>query len=329
VSVIHVINRLVPGGAEKQLQEIARLSQFPSEIVELQAPSTSSRAGVRRLGRILRTTDARVVVAWLDRSQIGVALAAHRGQRLVAAIGGLPRRTGLSAWQMRLALARFDRLVANSEASRVANASFLRPLSPKAFDVIPNGVSVPQSTAGPEHGEIARIAFVGRNDPAKGLDVLVAALNDLATHLCRPFEAVFVGEGVPAEVARLGVSCPHEVHPRVAEPWDLLGHVDVLVVPSRSEGSPNVVLEAFSRHVPVVATTAGGIPELCAEDRAVMRSVDDPRGLSDAIASVVLDPVSATRRADRAFEYVVRAHAWARIVGAWDRVLQEELERCA
>jgi glycosyltransferase involved in cell wall biosynthesis len=321
--IVHVINRLVPGGAENQLREITGRSRLDAEVVELQPGPMSRVATIRRLRHLIGGRRPGVIVAWLDRSQLAVALVASRSQRLVAAIGGMPRRTGPAGWQLRLAFTRFDRFVSNSRISRAATVDFARPFTLPHFDVIPNGVSVPVATERHENA-ITRIGFIGRDDPAKGLDVMLAALERANF----PVEAVFVGEGVPAAVETRAPSFRHETYPRVTDPWSLVGSVDVVVVPSRSEGSPNVVIEAFARKIPVVATTAGGIPELVQDERALAVAPDDPGALAEALRRVIAEPEEARRRAERAYSYAVEKHAWERVVDAWDTLLEEELAQC-
>jgi glycosyltransferase involved in cell wall biosynthesis len=328
MSVVHVISRLVPGGAENQLQGIVERSKLAQEIIELQPVQELSRAAaLRRLHQLIASRNPGVVVAWLDRSQLAVAASPRHGRQLVAAIQGMPRRTGLAAWTMRGAFRRFDRLVSNSEASREATRVFARPFSLQRFDVIPNGVDLHARPASQprEPGKPVRIAFIGRNDPAKGLDVLLRALGRLDDVA---FEAVLVGDGVPDAVAAAAPAYPHTIHPRVADPWDRVGHVDVLALPSLSEASPNVIVEAFARGIPVVATTAGGTSELVEKGRALAVRPGDPNELRAALANIARDPGAARGRALVARDYVERVHRWDRVVEGWDMLLQEELSAC-
>jgi glycosyltransferase involved in cell wall biosynthesis len=63
---------------------------------------------------------------------------------------------------------------------------------------------------------------------------------------------------------------------------------DVFVLPSRSEGSPNVLLEAMAASVPVVATAVGGVPEMVvANESALLVPSNDPPALAAAISRIL------------------------------------------
>lgn len=77
----------------------------------------------------------------------------------------------------------------------------------------------------------------------------------------------------------------------------LLGAADVVVVPSRWEGQPLIVQEALTAGRPVVASRAGGIPEVTGEDAALLVPQGDPAALAAAVASVLDDPGLAAKLA--------------------------------
>ena len=65
---------------------------------------------------------------------------------------------------------------------------------------------------------------------------------------------------------------------------------DMLALPSHSEGSPNVLLEAMAAGVPVVATEVGGVPEIVTHDEsALLVSQRDPHAMAAAIGRVLTD----------------------------------------
>jgi glycosyltransferase involved in cell wall biosynthesis len=220
---------------------------------------------------------------------------------------------------LRAAFARYDAFVANSEASRAATVAFAAPVPLHPFAVIPNGVDAADPPPPSAPRDRLRVGFIGRNDPAKGFDVFLDALELLGDE---PVDAVAVGHGVPELVEQRGLDRV-EAHGRCADAWGRLGTVDVLVVPSRSEGSPNVVLEAFVRCVPVISTDAGGAGELAADGRGTVVPSEDPPSLAAAIRRARLDPDRGRGGAERARNYVVRAHAWRRVVAAYDALLRE------
>lgn len=154
----------------------------------------------------------------------------------------------------------------------------------------------------------ARIGSVGRLVPVKGFDVLVEAARSLQGEV--DAEYVVVGDGPEREAlerraAGLPVRFPGALH----EPADVarfLRGLDVFVLPSRSEGLPNVVLEAAACSVPVVATRAPGIDGAAAG--AVLVPADDPAALAAALRSQVDDPVAASPLGVGTFSDVARGH---------------------
>ncbi len=70
----------------------------------------------------------------------------------------------------------------------------------------------------------------------------------------------------------------------------------MLVVPSLTEGSPLIVLEAMAAGVPVVASAVGGIPDQVRHDEeGVLVPPDDPDALAGALGSLLEDPARARR----------------------------------
>ena len=71
----------------------------------------------------------------------------------------------------------------------------------------------------------------------------------------------------------------------------LLPELDVMAMTSRTEGLGTSILDAFAAQVPVVATAAGGIPELIEDGRTgLLRPVEDDEALARAVEHVLQDP---------------------------------------
>ncbi|HVO65293.1 MAG TPA: glycosyltransferase family 4 protein [Syntrophales bacterium] len=144
--------------------------------------------------------------------------------------------------------------------------------------VIPNGVDSYKFCPAPKE-EIRRrlklldkkiILSVGHLTPNKGFDYLIKALKILQTELNKEsVYLVIVGEGEfrkelektisllnLEEDVKLAGAIPHE------ELRDWYSAADVFCLASQQEGWPNVILESLACGTPVVATSAGGIPEI-------------------------------------------------------------------
>jgi len=80
-------------------------------------------------------------------------------------------------------------------------------------------------------------------------------------------------------------------------------------LPSISEGSPNVILEAMAAGLPIAATRAGGVPEILENDvTGLVVPTQNPQALSDAIQQLLLSPELRARLASAARRQVDTAH---------------------
>jgi glycosyltransferase involved in cell wall biosynthesis len=76
----------------------------------------------------------------------------------------------------------------------------------------------------------------------------------------------------------------------------VLDAATVLVLPSRSEGLPRIVVEAFCRGRAVVAARSGGIPDLVSDgENGLLVPAEDPNSLADALLQVLSDSDLAER----------------------------------
>jgi glycosyltransferase involved in cell wall biosynthesis len=141
----------------------------------------------------------------------------------------------------------------------------------------------------------ADIVFVGELRHIKGLDLLIAAIAEASRHLGRPITATIVGEGpdrarfedaaavagISGAVRFLGAMPAAEAFP--------LGRL--MVIPSRAESFPYVVLEAMAVGIPLVASDVGGIGE--AVDAEALVPPGDISALAAAIVAILADPEAA------------------------------------
>jgi glycosyltransferase involved in cell wall biosynthesis len=161
----------------------------------------------------------------------------------------------------------------------------------------------PATSAGTPGAGIAPLAVpegrpvvfgAGRLAPQKGFGVLLEAAASWRALDPVPL-VVIAGEGplggeLMARAAALGVDAVFAGHrDDVAA---LLAVAAVFVLPSQWEGQPLALQEALRAGTPVVATRAGGIPEL-AGDAALLVPPGDAPALAAAVSSVLTDPLLA------------------------------------
>ena len=136
------------------------------------------------------------------------------------------------------------------------------------------------------------VLFVGVLERYKGVDVLAEAWPKVEARLPEATLHV-VGEG-PQELPGGRVRWDQRLAPHdVARALD---RASLLVLPSRSEGLPRIVIEAFCRGRAVVATRAGGTPDIVEDGvSGLLVPPEDPDALTDAVTRCLEDRVLLAR----------------------------------
>ena len=173
------------------------------------------------------------------------------------------------------------------------------------------------------------IVSIGRLSREKGHDVLIDACARLDALLRERLTVIIVGAG-PAR-ARLEARARSGRVPVRFEGFQpcvdqYYAAADLFVLPSRSEGSPNVLLEALAAGCPVIATRVGGVPEIVEHGvSASLVAPDRPVEIGDAIAHLLGDPAAAASIADggrRAAARMTRPARNAKLLSIYHRVLE-------
>jgi glycosyltransferase involved in cell wall biosynthesis len=178
--------------------------------------------------------------------------------------------------------------------------------------------------------EEAVVAYVGSLEALKGVDVLVEAM----TRFDEAPLLTIVGDGSEREnlerqVSAAGLGDRVRFHGWVdleAVPTHLAA-ADVLVLPTMSEGFPNVVLEAMAAGLPVVATNVLGIPEIVTDgENGILVPPRDPRALHEAMATLLAD-ANLRERIGAANREVAAAHTWEALGDQLDACLNRATSR--
>lgn len=220
--------------------------------------------------------------------------------------------------------------------SRVVADDLVRFGAPDAV-VVPNGVDLagydlvdhgPRDVAAgePARSDAVRepvVVAVGRIEHVKGFDLLVDAFASSA--LRDRARLVVVGDGSEADalrrrVATAGLADRVELPGRLdpAEVAARLADADVVVVPSRADAAPLVVLEAWRSGRPLVATVRGGPPEIVTDGvDGVLVDPQDTQALAAAVLGLLDDPERAGR-IGAAGRRRVEDFTWERVVDRYE-----------
>jgi phosphatidylinositol alpha-mannosyltransferase len=218
---------------------------------------------------------------------------------------------------------RLDHRIAVSERARSSQQRWL----PGEYEVIPNGVLVPDEA--PSGDREHRVVFAGRQEPRKGLQVLLEAWPEI--HRRSGLRLTVAGAdplAVRLLLTRLRV--PDDGIDVVgflsqAALTETLLRSKALVAPSLGQESFGMVLtRAFACALPVVASDIPGYREVLDPEASVSVPPGDPRALADAVCALVADEPRRLALGARARDVAVERYSWVgiarRLSGIYEQV---------
>jgi glycosyltransferase involved in cell wall biosynthesis len=298
-------------GAEACQTVLAEIRADRNLRLRLRAVPAVLRPDVSELaGEFLRSRPD-VVHAWLDHANIvaGIAALSVGVPRLILSLrslhpGNFPALHRVWMHPCYLALAEDPRVrfVANSREGARSYAEWLG-IDPSRIAVVLNGVDAAEALR-PSEREVARV----RAELAPGGARLVTGVMrlseekrpelfaDVARRICAVRSDVhfaIAGDGPLIDVLRSVVrplGSRFMVLGRRSDVPAILAASDAVLLTSRIEGTPNVLLEAQSLGTPVVSTRVGGVPDVVHDgSTGILAERDDTDGLVRAVLTLLSD----------------------------------------
>jgi glycosyltransferase involved in cell wall biosynthesis len=173
--------------------------------------------------------------------------------------------------------------------------------------VVHNGVSQKEFEPITTQAGATDLVFMGEFRPVKGIDVLIDAIAQLHRG-GRIVTATLVGDGpereaIHIQAQRLGLDKVIQFKPAMpARQAQTLGRI--MVIPSRAESLPYVVLEAAAGGMPLITTKVGGIPEIYGTLTEGLVPPEDVGALAQTIAHTLDHPDATADIARRLRERV-------------------------
>lgn len=322
--------------------EAARQAGFPTHVLEKRRRGDLRCAD--RLAEVAEKTGADLFHSHTFGTNFYTSLAKKRRASLAAVpivetmhgfdflrvdqAGRIPWRARLMLLQDRMTLSRVARVIVISDHAREVMLRLRYPAD--KLVVIHNAVSVPKDLEGVrDRGRNLRssegldtlplIGTVGRMVPVKSQKTLLEAVRRLKDTGLQ-VNAVFIGDGplradLEEAAGLLGIEAQVHFLGIRADALEWIAAMDVFCLPSLCEGIPLVLLEAMTVGTPIVASAAGGIPEIVENGfSGQLIAPGDPESLTQAVRERVDHPAESRAMSERAAEVVSKKFSFDRLL---------------
>ena len=162
------------------------------------------------------------------------------------------------------------------------------------YRLVYNGLRAEEFELVLPNDDAADFLYIGMMRDLKGPDIFIDALAKAADTLAHPLTGVMVGDGddlpkYKAQVAELGLAERVTFHPAMPA-RRAFALAKTIVVPSRAEAMPYIVLEALAAGMPMIATSVGGIPEILGQSSSALIKPGSADALAARMVEAILNP---------------------------------------
>lgn len=338
IKVLHVISGLGLGGAQVCVRQLVENS--PEDIESFIFPLRCKDSDMQIKGTVLKhdlknyslnkffairsiCVDKRIDVihAHLEKPILGALLMSFAGKvKIVVHEHGPIFGRGFKFFLYRLVLKLFHRRVDKFIAVSKATANKLideTGTDAPQVEVVYNSVDREVFNADKSKRKQVRdgfgikendilIGYAGRLSREKGVDILIEAMQQLVKS-CPNCMLLIAGEGAQRQeleesIRRIGMNGKVIFAGPVEDIEQVMGALDIGVVPSRREAFGLTALEMMSMRVPVICSSAGGLAELvCHERTGLVCSENDPDAICKSIKRLIEDSELRNKLADAAY----------------------------
>lgn len=189
-------------------------------------------------------------------------------------------------------------VVSRADAVTTVNKTWAEDLQKKYRCTVcytPNGVEVSEMAIDPRRefcigANETIVLYVGVLRKVKGADLL-AEIAKITLRLDRSVRFLVIGPGSPQQFGlnKLpNVICAGQLSPKAA--LEVYPSCDIFVLPSRSEGRPNALLEAMASGLPSVAARLPGVLEVLTDECGILVDTENTRVFAEAICTLARNP---------------------------------------
>jgi L-malate glycosyltransferase len=245
-------------------------------------------------------------------------------------------------FQLKYLVKKMDYLVATNKTS---GREFIEMGYPESRIVyIPNGVKVTSEGKG-TYTSVRTVLTSARLSGEKGMDILIKAWANVVEHE-KSLKLVILGDGPLASELRnlskaLDLTDSVDFRGMVQDVSSYLKEADLFVLPSRTEGVSNALLEAMNQGIPCIATDVGGNPEALGKrdskevsvgqyvlaKNGVLVHPGDVQGLSNAILYLIREGGVREEMGKRSREYIRDHYSIDLIADRYVELYQQMLSR--